>query len=465
MTKKLKILLLTVLGAIALICACFAAGCKFSYTVDEIKEMYGLTAQVTYFLDLSDGEGGKFNDGLFIKNMYYKEGEIPLNLGTMAVGSGSSALNLNAGYNFNGWHVVETDSDGNPKYADGTVYNEADGYDAGKGMSEGELYDFTKPLEKDQHVYVSGGFYEDVKLRFKLLYEDEPFELKVTVKDEAGNDVEKTVPEGELIDGISYNIPKTNGGLSDVTNIMAIEGCTVTGLFVSDDETKDFAERTFTRFTAWPIAYPEPDNNGDYQDVVLYAKVLKGKWTLLRTPDNVKSMFNRNTGNHYYLMNDIDGENAEINNLAAFSGSIYGGKDGRTIKNFIVRNTSELGQGSRASMFGEIRSGAEFKNVTFENMTVRFTVGGTDRRVVDADVSFIANIIQDDVKFTNVSISGNLEIKLSHAENSLITNTTENSWLYGNKDDKTFTEITVPNATCTITNLDGTTVIYRFNNN
>ena len=208
-------------------------------TVDQIKDKYNLTARVTYFLNLDGGDGGAFNDGLYVKNIYYQEGEIPLNLdGETPTTSGSSALNLNAGYNFSGWHLVEL-QDGKPIYADGTVYSEADGYDAAKGMKQSDtLFDFSNPLEKDEHVYICGGFYEDVKLKLKLLYEDEPFDLIVKVKDDGGNEVEKTIEEGEFIDGLSYNIPKRDTGLSDITNIISIENCTVTGLFTSDDEEK-----------------------------------------------------------------------------------------------------------------------------------------------------------------------------------------------------------------------------------
>lgn len=467
MTKKLKILLITVMGLIAVICASLAAGCNFGMTVDEIKDKFNLTAQVTYFLNLDGGNGGAFNDGLYIKNIYYQEGEVPLNLdGVTPTTSGSSALKLNEGFNFSGWYRVEL-KDGKPLYADGTVFDEADTetYDANKGMMQSDdPFDFTKPLEKDEHVYICGGFFEDVKLRLKLLYEDEPFDLQVTVKDENGADVKKTIEEGEFIDGLSYNIPKKNTGLSDITNIISIKDCTVTGLFESDDEEKDFAQRTFTPFTSWPITYPEPDENGDYSDVVLYVKVLKGNYTLLRTPTDVRSMFARGTSNKYYLMNDIDGGGLQISNLASFSGEIYGGKDGRTVKNFVVAGSSALGNGSRVAMFGEIRSGAKFKNVSFEDMTVKFTVDGNSIRQVDASVNFIAYSIQDGVTFENFSVSGSLEIKLSHETNSLVTSTTEDSWLFGDKDDATYKEITVPHATCTIKKPSGATETFTVNN-
>lgn len=466
MTKKLKILLITVLGLIAVICASLAAGCNFGMTVDQIKDKYNLTARVTYFLNLDGGDGGAFNDGLYVKNIYYQEGEIPLNLdGETPTTSGSSALNLNAGYNFSGWHFVEL-QDGKPIYADGTVYSEADGYDAAKGMKQSDtLFDFSKPLEKDEHVYICGGFYEDVKLKLKLLYEDEPFDLIVKVKDDGGNEVEKTIEEGEFIDGLSYNIPKRDTGLSDITNIISIENCTVTGLFASDDEEKDFNDMAFTPFTGWPIRYPEPDEDGKYHDIILYVKVLKGNYTLLRSPQDVRMLFTRNTGNSYYLMNDIDGDGLQISNLAAFSGEIYGGKDGRTISNFVVTNSSSLGNGGRVAMFGEIRSGAKFKNVSFEDMVVRFTVGGGGVTMVDASVNFIAYSIRDGATFENVSISGSLEITLSHETNSLVTNTTENSWLFGDKDDATYKEINVPYATCTIKKPSGATETFTVNNN
>ena len=51
MTKKIKILIIAVFGIIATVCVCIVAGCKVNFTIDELREKYGLTAQVTYFLN------------------------------------------------------------------------------------------------------------------------------------------------------------------------------------------------------------------------------------------------------------------------------------------------------------------------------------------------------------------------------------------------------------------------------
>ena len=163
MTRKLKILLISVLFVVATVCVCAFAGCKVKYTVDELKEKYGLTAQVTYFLNSNDGS---FNDNSFIKDLYFEAGQKPMNLGSDALISGSSDLKINDGFNFTGWYYVELDSAGRPLYANRTeTYSDGDKYDVTKKMAiTDKEYKFDEPLKEGEHVYLCGDFYKDVRL-------------------------------------------------------------------------------------------------------------------------------------------------------------------------------------------------------------------------------------------------------------------------------------------------------------
>ncbi|MDE7082799.1 MAG: hypothetical protein K2O89_03755 [Clostridia bacterium] len=486
MTKKLKIVLICVLFSVATVCVCVFAGCKVKYTVDELRDKYNLTAQITYFLN---GTGGNFNSGstsgsgsgtgdaedtdgaeegseegsesssnatAYIKNLYYTMGDMPMNLGASSLVSGSSALIIKTGFNFTGWYRVATDSDGNPLYADNTVYKDGDSYDVTKRMKmTDEAFDFSKPID-EEHIYLCGDFYEDIKLQVNLLCED--YEGNGTFNSVEYKGV--TVQDGNEIADASVNIPKVEG-LKDFSSVISNNlgsGYTFVGFYQYDEATQKYSD-----FTGWPIQYPDPDENGEYHNVVLYAKVLQGDWHIISDAITASYLFASYNTDKNYIKQDIDGNGRAVYNLSSFSGVIYGGEEGHTIKNFVVNGSSPLGQNGRASIFGTIRSTAAFKNVTFENFTANFEIGSRGTTIIDADVKFIANAIDDGASFTNVSISGSLNLKESQY---CFVDISESNWLFGGKDDATYSDITVTQATCTITDSNGETVsVYTVNKN
>lgn len=413
MAKKLKLKLITVFGAIAIICLCIFAGCKFSYTVDEIKERYNLTAQVTYFIN---GDAATFNDNSKVKNLYYASGSKPMNIGVDSLVSGSSAMKLSTGYNFSGWYYVETDTDGAPLYSDGIKkYVEGEEYDYSLGMKVGEAADFTKLLQDGDHIYVCGEFYEDVKLRFKLLCAEDKFDMNYSVKN-GNEEKEVTVTEGNLIEGHEFNIPK-NGLSVILPREIAISGYTVIGLYSDAEGTASF--------NSWPIRYPEPNEEGKYDDFVLYAKVLEGKWTTVSTPNEFALIFGDYSGTQFYITQDIDCGGLQTGTLYSFSGAVRGAKLAGggtvTVSNFNARNAEGLTSYSSASLFGEITNTAVIKNVTFDNFSVEFSV----RNNADPNVCLFSYRIADGAKFENFTMS-NGQLKLS--QQARTTNAT--NWLF-----------------------------------
>ena len=443
--KKIKILILTVLGVMALACACLAAGCKFDLSLDEIKDKYGLTAQVTYFLNLHQGKdgkynGGKFNDSLLIKNIYYKEGEIPLNIGEVRVSSGSTNLQVDDGYKFSGWHSVATDPDtGALLYEDGSAYSETDEFDGTKAMQEGEDYKFNKPLAKGEHLYLCGDFYEDVKLRFKFFCAEDDFDVEIKSKDAGGKEVVtgKYKPGKDIIDEVSYIVPR-DGELDDVTNIVDIPGYTVIGLYENPSDAQPYS--------GWPIKYPEAQEDGERPDAVLYAKLLKGTWRLVRTPSDVQTMFSRAMQTNYYVLNDIDCGGLQVSTRNSFAGQISGGKDGHVISNFAAKNPVALGNGGKGSLFGDITKDAAFKNVTFKDFSVEFEV----RKGQDPDINFFAKSIDDKATFEKFTISGVLNVKIvnNDAETAKTLSIHANTWIFGSN--KVYDGITVEKAVCIV---------------
>ena len=68
---KSKIILLLVIVASLFI----FAGCSFNRTIDEIRQKYNLTEQVTYY-----AIGGAFENGKDVKDIYYKPRSIKLDI-------------------------------------------------------------------------------------------------------------------------------------------------------------------------------------------------------------------------------------------------------------------------------------------------------------------------------------------------------------------------------------------------
>ncbi len=462
MTKKLRILLISVFFLIATVCVCVFAGCKVKFTVDELKEKYGLSSQITYFLN---SDGGSFN-GSYVKNLYYKPGSMPMNIGSSSLVSGSSEMRIKAGNTFTGWYYVETDKDGNPLYAyeegeEKRVYSDGDEYDVTKGAAMAitdEEFDFTKPIEEGKHIYLCGDFIGDVRVELHLLCES--FGDSVFDHIEYENSGETvTVQDGEIIEyGCNY-IPKANG-LDNYSGVLQnkLTGYTVVDFFEKDEETGEF-----TPFTGWPIMYPEADEDGEYPDKVLYLKVLEGNWQLVNNYSDVSRMFAVGAAYNYYITQDIDCEGQRVNSITTFSGKIFGGNgDAHVIKNLTVRRSGDtaLGIGVSASMFGTVKASAVIDNVNFENVSVNFTI----RANGDPDICFIANSIEDGATFKNASISGSLNITLL-SESSFATSVSKTKWLYGDRANEEFDGITVSSATCTVTASNGTETVYKVTDN
>ena len=309
-------------------------------------------------------------------------------------------------------------------------------------------YDFSKPLEEGEHVYVCGDFFKDVRLVQKLICIDEGDGTFNSISYTDGDTTVTVKDRAEIAYG-SRNIPKT-GGLDDNTAALQdrFEGYTVEGFYQKVGE-------TYVPFTDWPVKYPTTTNaEGKYDDVELYVKMLKGDWDIVSTPDDVEAMFL--VGSHnYYIKKDIDGAGKEISHMQnGISGKIWGGKEAHKLSNFVVKST--LGFHIDGAVLGNIKASAVIKDVSFENFTTEFTVSSGTIQQNDVNISFVANTIDATATIENVSISGSLSITL--LDRSDVTALTENNWLFGNQDDKTYDKIKVLSATCTVKDKDGNVV-------
>ena len=110
-----------------------------------------------------------------------------------------------------------------------------------------------------------------------------------------------------------------------------------------------------------------------------------------------------------YLTSDIDCEGNELYVSGDFSRIFEG--NGYKVTNFTVSKKGTTFTPTCA-IFENLASGADIRNVSFENVTYQFfgieTVSG-----VKAKVAALAVGMEEDVRITNVSISGALETDYS----------------------------------------------------
>ena len=130
--------------------------------------------------------------------------------------------------------------------------------------------------------------------------------------------------------------------------------------------------------TPWDPETVHPGGDVD-TDVRVYVDYIEGTWKLV---DSYQALVAAMNEGNIYLLNDIDCEGQEL----YFSGSynrIFQG-NGYKISNFIVNKTGGALMPS-VSIFNAIATGAEIRDVTFENVTFNFMdVGNASKLKVAA---------------------------------------------------------------------------------
>ena len=429
MIKRYKAVLISVLALVAAVC--LLAGCNLSInkSLDDFVNEKNLKATVTYVLN-----EGSFTDNSQVFEMYYSSGAKPYKITQSRPADatiGNALIEERNGYTFEGWYEAEL-VNGKPVYEDGTPFDPKAGIENGKAVkSTDREYDFTKPLEEGDNIYVVARWTTDTKLIVKLIADG--FTL------EKGEDKYVT---GSVIN--SYPIPAN--GLSNMgKRVFVAQGYTFMN-FYTDESASDL-------FTDWPVRVPE-----DEQDVVIYAKYIVGDWELISNADVLKSTLFRSGGGlkNYYFLNDVDcsGLSAQ-STLSLFSGTIEG--NGHTLKNLTV-SASNLTNSSVASLFGDLRSTAAIQNINIENLTVNFTVRSNN----DANAYFLFSSMDKDAKLENVTLSGQMNITLG--DNAHVRNTKETNWMFGGMDNDSLVDgIKVIGGTkCVITSSTGEVTTYEY---
>lgn len=153
----------------------------------------------------------------------------------------------------------------------------------------------------------------------------------------------------------------------------------------------------------WNFSEQHPGGLSDL-DIPVYVKYIEGNWKLVEDFNQLKSALNNGFG--VYLMNDIDCEGKELYVSSSYGMILEG--NGFKISNFTVP-TKGTTYTPTVAIFNKLVSGAEIRNVSFENVSYNFTVKSSiPQSEIVAKVAALAVNFEQGVKVTNVSITGTL---------------------------------------------------------
>lgn len=224
----------------------------------------------------------------------------------------------------------------------------------------GDEVDTSMTLEDGTHLYVVADWTKSVSINYVLAMKSGESATSISV---TTSGTTKTVSVGETIYseyfGTSSSISRSDaeGFPSSVT----LNDATVLAFYYDAECTQPVNGANIDK--------PEEDEDGNTQDVTIYAQCVSGVWEVLRTASDVRSMFNGGSDN-YYLLKDIDCSEVTISPMSAFSGIING--NGYTISNLNVSKTN-LSSNSSTALFGIIRKGAEIYGLTIDTVNITYT--------------------------------------------------------------------------------------------
>lgn len=367
MKRKWKRTFLAVLGILSSLF--IFAGCKLGTTLDDLKEEYSLKAQVTYYAN-----GGEFENKRTVKNVYYAEGQPVANIGGTEIPNISLTY---TGYEFDCWYHAETDGNGDIVYTDET--------NTLPKMSDTKA-DFSKTLSAGEHWTLVANWLANAKIRVKLVSEDMQDNEKITI---AG--VEYAQGD-EIVSYDFYGEEKKRPTQMDITNKLSVANKAYTFVQFYTSETCDTA-------VEWPIARGE-------SDIVIYAKYIKGNWTIVDDKNDISSIFTMgvSAGKKYYQINDIDCSNFTVNAMTSdFAGEWQG--NGYKLKNLKIVK-SNIGSNSKIAVFDDIKSTAIINDVIFENVTVRYEVSFSANQIE----LYLLFITRETGSLIDVEMSGSFEV-------------------------------------------------------
>ncbi len=378
MRKRLKCKLIA-LGA-ALASLFILGGCKLGESLEDVKTKYALTSRVTYYAN-----GGLFEQTKSVKNLYYKADSKAID-----ITPDSKIANISLkydGFDFLAWYHAETDENGEIVYAD---------EEKTVPVMSDEVADFSKPLENGEHWTLVADWAKQARVNFFLVSDDLADGESVKFDDEKSVANEELIREykfeGDSLRKIKEDnfLPAEDSGYTFV-QLYKDKACTPESLMTDSD---------------WPIARTETDVN-------LYAKYIKGTWSILETAEDVEDMFGAegelySASKRYYQIADIDCADVQIDPNASFNCEWQG--NGFKMKNLTVKKES-IGNKSTVSFFGKIGDSAKIENVTFEDINVQYvTALEGESKTFYINTYLLFESIKAGAAVQNVKFDGNMRV-------------------------------------------------------
>lgn len=351
-TKKTTILLLLL---VMVACAVTLCACKGNPLSRDDLINQGYSVVVTY-----DFNGGVNNNGVKKLTVYVRpNSRIPEPNGTdTSFGSAPTQ----AGKSLRGFYEGAKQEDGSIKYAS-TPWNFA-----------------TDRVQKDTTLYA--------------LWWDN-YTVAVHCDNVAGQDtvreitIKRNAQTGEAETVLAGYLSATQLGMSGRTIIS----------YFTDADRKPEHEITF------PANLNFRDEEGG-RVIDIYVESIEGVWSVIRTADEFAANMSASaTNRNFYIKNDINMEGRAVQFPASYMGKFEG--NGHTISNVTVSRAITSGTMVTAylGMFGEIKSGAQIKNVTFSGVTLTLDTSG-GRNISEIYLGMLAGKIFNGATLTDVTVSG-----------------------------------------------------------
>ncbi|MDE7380246.1 MAG: hypothetical protein K2N14_04250 [Clostridia bacterium] len=445
MTKKLKAILLIIVGAV---CAALLAlaGCKVGRETRE-EALAGYKAHVTYYAN------GGFFDGsnsLNVRDLYFKINSAnPEGVPFFDITDESAAMKVaRTGYDLLGWFIPATYPDGAHEGEIMYTYTYAEGdqtytvpvypvYDNGKpvtdrqsarpvfareGVDEQILEANIRVVASDkavtserivgegENLIVCADWKESPKILYQLVIDS-----NATYKDKSG----KEYKNGDIIREDFYG--KRTSLTPTTMTPLQLDGASFIRTY-TDEQLTEVADK----------AIPRPEGENPQNTVVYSHYLVGGDWSVVSTASDVKSMLNnKSTKKKYYFLNDVDCQDETFTlALGNENSNFYIEGNGFKISNLKFTERSASANWN-LSVFGNLTSDFGVNDFTIENISFDITARG------NIALYAICNRVDGGAKFENFNITGKIEALVIQPETAAVTNAQNDDrshWLFGTAD-------------------------------
>ena len=370
-------------------------GCTLGESLDDIKSEYNLTVKVSYYAN-----GGEFENKKSVKDLYFSAGGKALEIidkgdvsytGSFDVTSGSVSIKRDK-YTFDGWYHIEQ-VDGKLVYED----EEAGTYKLG------EKVDFTQALPEGTEWHIAAKWTTASKVIVQLVCDAGT--TLVNAKDET-----QSFKNGETLREITYG--STNKAVKPTGDPVSAKDGSHT--FVDY-----YTDAACTIPVKWNIDKHE-------EDLIIYAKYITGNWNIVKDKNSARKLFtNTDPTQKYWLICDVDCENASVTALTSLNFEIQG--NGYKLSNLVV-NKNQIVINDKVAIFGSLAETAKIENLTLENVKVSY-------KAKTGEAAFHAYLVFADIAagatVNNVTLQGNIEMTIDGPTGYTIHNDTATNLLYG----------------------------------